>query len=72
MIQWVPIWFLVVTMNSASNSATTYEITFSTKQKCESELQKLTAQIKAKDTVISKSRTEIKCVQGEAPVYVPK
>lgn len=72
MIHWVPIWFLVVTMNSGTYSASTYEVTFSTKQKCEIELQKLIAQIKAEDSVINRSRVKMKCVQGEAPIYVPK
>lgn len=71
MIQWVPIWFLVVTMNYGSTDANTYEVTFSTKQKCESEKQKLEA-AKAKEVAFFRTKSEMKCIQGETPVYVPK
>ena len=67
MITWIPIWFMVITSSPDGVSKDSYQVTFSTKQKCELALKQVYKK-NAEKSIFSRDKISGVCIQGETPV----
>lgn len=67
MVAWIPVWFLIITSSPDGVSKNSYQLTFSTKQKCELAL-KQAYKANAEKSIFNRDKLSGMCIAGEAPV----